>query len=108
MPEEDETEGMEGCQMMDCVNCKHVGRPTYKYPCSECKGCRKHEPVEIRTNGDRIRAMSDEELAEFLSRVKKPCGYCQLSAVAGACTETLCDDAMEEWLKQPVEEGADG
>lgn len=55
------------------------------------------------TNGDRIRAMSDEELAEFLNRVKQPCDNCQLAVVEGACTETLCDDAMEKWLKQPCE-----
>ena len=55
------------------------------------------------TNGDRIRSMSDEELAEFLNRVKRPCDNCQLAVVAGACTETLCDDAMENWLKQPAE-----
>lgn len=56
-----------------------------------------------QTNADRIRAMSDEELAEFLGRVKEPCDYCQLAVVAGACTETLCDDAMMKWLKQPAE-----
>lgn len=55
------------------------------------------------TNADRIRAMSDEELAEFLNRVKEPCDCCQLAVVAGACTETLCDEAMMKWLKQPAE-----
>ncbi len=55
------------------------------------------------TNEDRIRAMSDEELAEFLCRVKEPCDYCQLATIMGACTESLCDDAMMKWLKQPAE-----
>lgn len=52
--------------MGTCVNCQFAVRPTYKSPCSECKGYSKHEAVEIRTNGDRIRAMSNEELAKFL------------------------------------------
>ena len=56
-----------------------------------------------QTNVDRIRAMSDEQLAEFLNRVKEPCDCCQLAVVEGACTETLCDDAMTKWLKQPAE-----
>ena len=58
-----------------------------------------------KTNADRIRAMSDEELAEFLSRgLKEPCDCCQLAIFEGACTETLCEDAMVKWLQQPVEE----
>ena len=55
------------------------------------------------TNADRIRAMSDGELAEFLNRIKEPCDCCQLAVVEAACTETLCDDAMMKWLKQPAE-----
>ena len=57
-----------------------------------------------QTNADRIRAMSDEELAVFLSRdLKEPCDYCQLAVFEGACTEKLCDDAMMKWLQQPAE-----
>ena len=56
-----------------------------------------------RTNGDRIRSMSDEELAKFLGRVKEPCDYCQLADYAGACTESLCDDAMMKWIQQIAE-----
>ena len=57
-----------------------------------------------QTNADRIRAMSNEELAKFLSNdLKEPCDCCQLAVFEGACTETLCDDAMMKWLQQPVE-----
>ena len=59
------------------------------------------------TNADYIRAMSDEELAEFVNRARQPCNYCQLADVMGACTETLCDDAMKNWLKQPYKENTD-
>lgn len=64
-------------------------------------GCTDFAPF---INADRIRAMSDEELAVFLSRgLKEPCDYCQLAVFEGACTETLCEDAMMKWLQQPAE-----
>lgn len=57
-----------------------------------------------QTNADRIRSMTDQELAVFLSRdLKQPCDYCQLEDLEGACTETLCDDAMMKWLQHPAE-----
>ena len=60
--------------------------------------------IPVPTNADRIRAMSDEELAKFLSNdLKEPCDCCQLAVFEGACTETLCEDAMMKWLQQPVE-----
>lgn len=46
---------------------------------------------EILTNADRIRAMSDEELAEWLEYEG-----------GGACAE-VC--GWLEWLRSPVEEG---
>lgn len=59
---------------------------------------------KAKTNADRIRSMTDQELAVFLSRdLKQPCDYCQLEDLEGACTETLCDDAMMKWLQHPAE-----
>ena len=58
---------------------------------------------EAKTNADRIRAMTDEELAKFLGCVKEPCDYCDLARVMGACTESLCVSAMARWLQQPAE-----
>ena len=56
------------------------------------------------TNADRIRSMTDQELAVFLSRdLKQPCDYCQLAVFEGACTETLCEEAMMNWLQQTTE-----
>lgn len=61
--------------------------------------------INPMTNADRIRSMSDEELAVFLSMdLIEPCDYCQLAVFEGACTETLCDDAMMKWLQRPVKE----
>ena len=52
---------------------------------------RCHEPM---TNADRIRAMSDEELAKFIF-------HCMHTN-----SKALCKEQVEDWLKQPVEEDA--
>lgn len=66
------------------------------------------KPQKAKTNADRIRSMTDQELAVFLSReLKQPCDYCQLEDLEGACTETLCDDAMMKWLQHPAEKPED-
>lgn len=61
---------------------------------------------KIVTNADRIRAMSDEELAEFLAeeafRIAKPVfdafGW-------GVKKQVVCSQKLK-WLKQPAEEDA--
>ena len=74
------------------------------YKVDECNHKDCHYRTETITNAQKIRSMRDEELAVFLSRdLKEPCDYCQLAVFKGACTETLCEDAMMEWLQQPSE-----
>ena len=62
---------------------------------------------DIITNADRIRAMSDEELSEFISRIeigdfgqqvygKTFCDMCK--------GQYECDDCRLWWLQQPAEE----
>ena len=53
-----------------------------------------------KTNADRIRAMSDEELAEFIKHIKVRAAFCKAVGNNDAFEE-LCS---AEWLKQPVEE----
>lgn len=57
--------------------------------------------THTRTNADRIRAMSDEELAKFLRW-----DVCVM--VRGDNRECCgdCEDCVAEWLKQPVKEDA--
>ena len=52
--------------MADCRKCKHNYKPpTCEPKCNRmCDGESDFEPI---TNADRIRSMSDEELAEYLS-----------------------------------------
>lgn len=99
---------------------------TCKYPESVCphmmmfKGkkycdatpCQLTGELPKRTNADRIRGMSDEELAKFLSEFRA-CNVCeQFDARLGKCNADnnfLCVKAYAEaiigdWLNKPVEE----
>ena len=51
------------------------------------------------TNGDRIRAMSDEELAKELGK-RVDCAICPI--IKGLCN-VPCEDALLLWLQQPAE-----
>ena len=75
--------------------------------CIACKGTGAILVPE--TNADRIRRMSDEELAAFLERVhENPCDAC--CGNWGQCCrnnapEPVCKNHFLEWLQQPAEEG---
>lgn len=92
--------------MVNCENCK-------KY--EDCKSgsgltwpCGAYAP-KIVTNADRIRAMSDEELAEFLENVhNSPCETCCDNLYwcrRNNAPEPACKNHFADWLRQPVEEG---
>ena len=79
---------------------------TYRLRDVECTTCNRTGFV-LSTNADRIRAMSDEELAEFISRIeigdfgpqvygKTFCDMCK--------GQYECDDCRLWWLQQPAEE----
>ena len=50
----------------------------------------------VITNADRIRAMTDEELAEAMCN-NSNCDYCNFNEGWKGCT-------LKDWLKQPVED----
>jgi hypothetical protein len=99
-----------------CPNCGgSLESVTIGWRCKKCKGFislqdgKFYEYVEKpfmppQTNADRIRAMSDEELAEML------CNACAfMESCSGCPAEKNCPrcpgesvGAWEEWLKQPV------
>lgn len=64
---------------------------------------------EPQTNADRIRSMSDEELAAFLERVHvDPCSACCDNLYwcrRNNAPEPVCKNHFLEWLQQPAEEG---
>lgn len=58
-------------------------------------------PEKPQTNGDRIRAMTDEELADFIAS-GIPSAVCK-----GTCVDDSdpCELCVLDWLKQKAEEG---
>lgn len=85
-------------EFLRCRNCKHD-----KGKCvgSSRRGGHKNcfEPREM-TNADRIRQMTDKELAEFIEKCEDA-GYND-SSIARDKNDQLMD--MLDWLKQPAEE----
>ena len=91
---------MADCKHRVMDNCKKDNRP-----CIYAKECFDPKPM---TNGDRIRAMSDEGLAEWLmiGVSSDPCDYCKHNVEP--CDGSPCKDKTDvgviiEWLKQPAE-----
>lgn len=83
-----------------CENCgnEHIEVVSKEigYVCGQCgRNTVKMEEMQPKTNADRIRAMSDEELAEFLVTVETH-GYHDQS-VSGTLE-------MFDWLQSEVEE----
>lgn len=63
------------------------------------------KPKKPQTNADRIRAMSDEELAAHFggrglcSYIQDETDFCESRAVCRGC--------ITDWLRQPVKDGED-
>lgn len=75
-----------------CIGTKEVD------PCPGHDKCKSFKP-DYMTNADRIRAMSDEELCEFLYSYKF-CDMCEEGC--GECHyHGDCERRLAEWLKQP-------
>lgn len=66
----------------------------------DCVNCAEYHSKYKKTNADRIRNMSDEELAKFITS-----GYYQPHCPVGSCPVVEdCEDCWMEWLKKEVEE----
>lgn len=63
------------------------------------------KPKPIRTNADRIRQMTDEELAALIANENDFCSLCAYKSDM-LCTKlpTACTHGFYEWLKQEVRE----
>ena len=71
--------------------------------CRTCNG----SGAKQQTNADRIRAMSDEELAKDWMRdlcVCNRCAYTNECECDDYVTAEKCKEGILEWLKQPAEE----
>lgn len=86
---------------------RYIGKATV----SEIRAKLPYIPPEkivlpVKTNADRIRAMTDEQLAAFINKIVVCHGlrnayYCNKCPIFGA---KPCDtEGIEDWLKQPAE-----
>ena len=88
-----------------CVGCSYEDRNCHEEPCFSCYGTKPRDNYKRATNADRIRKMSDEELAEFIKELNDCC-------LAGAgkvdCSMnrdcTHCKLVVLDWLKSEAEE----
>lgn len=58
---------------------------------------------KVKTNADRIRAMTVEELSEKMSRIAH-CLFCPVKCDI-FCTDEECKAKWLSWLSSPVEDG---
>ena len=94
---------------MKCVECVDYAECSKKHNLTIK---RKHCPMAkfeyVQTNADRIRAMSDEELAVLLAEEipHGDCYGCELECCTcdGDKFTDSCQNAFYKWLKQPVKE----
>ena len=87
--------------MRSCETCRHTLGEEYCNGCTHSTFLHKWEPRRV-TNADRIRSMTDEELAGVLLTHKcKGCdwdgGYC------GGKAEIACRKEILLWLKEEVQ-----
>lgn len=98
---------------MKCVECGYIGKCKEKAKEPNLGGCTSGIPIEkmgIRTNGDAIRAMDNEELTEFLHNIYS---YMENGKpVLTLCLGENCDieigdnyGDIKEWLESEVDNG---
>ena len=97
---------------ISCPNCDGHGFITkwsdYSIWSERCNECNGTGEVEVPfTIGDRIRSMSDEEIAAWLANnaVDTPCeiicgNECRAFKKKKKTSEEACDDIIKEWLKK--------
>ena len=59
---------------------------------------------EIKTNGDRIRAMSDEELVDYLIENDCPVDECKYEDEYGNVSRSKCRYCWLEWLREEAQD----
>ncbi len=84
-----------------CIDCKYFNRSAWQYPCVTCQDDHSWTP---KTNADRIRSMTDKELATLiiLNCQGRECpdkSFCHSEEEAAE----RCWKCWLEWLKQENE-----
>lgn len=90
--------------------CRHIldwyNSNDYKITCDKA-GATADKNGKPKSNADRIRQMTDEELADFFCRISECCGndeICSMCPIYDGCAQNVM--CVERWLKQEVSEDA--
>ena len=94
----------------NCDNCKYRDVYYMAPPCDECNFEYQRQPQKgfqnwesnAMTNADRIRSMTDEELAEFLFHAWNNASWCSMKECPD---EDSCLPCWLDWLKEEAECG---
>ena len=89
-----------------CETCAYIGKSENDYPCNKCtrNASDKWKPM---TNADKIRSMSDEELAEFLEQFEV-CSHCEYMdkercTFENPCTHGFATAMALKWLQSEAD-----
>lgn len=70
----------------------------------DCENCEQYHSKHEPTNADRVRAMTDEELAGFLDDIAKGCDACPKRRYClYEAEEHNCREIFLKWLKQEAD-----
>lgn len=96
-----------------CKGCAYESEGKHGEHCSVCEGTKQGDMYKRATQSDRIRAMSDEELAELFysfNNLEDKVKFCKNNDI---CTDILedgkeipdsmCKKCLVEWLQSEVE-----
>lgn len=103
-PEARRGDGMTNCKYITKNGrCGLKGSYAYRHGCFGEDMCRCREPM---TNAQKIRAMSDEELATFISEIADECERnTECNQHCYGCDIEYCvRESCLKWLQQPAEE----
>lgn len=94
--------------MKGCKNCPAYAKCTVTYRGSSCAALRSTYGIdsdpELITNADKIRAMSDEELAEFLAEEQLRIANIVFQTVGYGLEKQAIYARRLDWLQQLAEE----
>lgn len=89
-----------------CIGCGRV-IPSEEMICLQCGSENEMQTFRPRiiTNGDRIRAMTDEELAAMIANEYDFCSLCAFHNGEQICTKqpSECSKGFLEWLRKEAE-----
>lgn len=85
-----------------CKGCKYEDETPHSQHCQYCTQ-NAVDKYTRKTNADKIRNMTDKELAEVLFEYSN-CDYCCIREKCTKIAENSCIDTFLAWLQSEVEE----